>query len=71
MVIEFLLEVWWNPILKDPVEFGILKKCKLDEFSQSNIETIVKFINAIFYQKQLNDFVNIFPFVNKYILSYL
>ena len=57
------MKIWWNPILKSPIEHGIIDACKMNVTTQKNINELKEMMEEIFLQYDSRSIEN--PYISQ------
>jgi len=69
MVINFIFKIWWEPIINNPNQYGLLKEHKADKSVKENIKTLMLFLYYIFTQKPFDKPFDNSCMINKMIME--
>ena len=68
-VVDVIFHLWWYPIMGQPAQYGLAKGCRVEPEFLNNVYTIIKVLNAVFYQKPLEENSSFPSCVNDFILK--
>jgi hypothetical protein len=52
-LVDFIFNYWWYPAMSEPHRNRLLKECKIEIEFINNLHTIMKVLQAVFYQNKL------------------
>ncbi len=55
MVVDFMLNIWWYPVLVEPTLHALIRGCRAEPEFINNIYTVLKILNAIFHGQALDE----------------
>ena len=66
-LVDFIFNYWWYPAMSKPHRNGLLKECEIEIEFINNLHTIMKVLQAVFYQNTLEK--SFPPCINEFIKS--
>lgn len=69
VIVDFLFQQWWYPMLISPTEYGLIRQCTVEFGFWNNLLSFIKLLKGVLYNRLIEDESDFAKEANQYIQS--